>query len=62
MKIFANKYVPYALAVVIAALGALSWHGLPTVLLMVALIYLGLVMILTSLVGKLERRLRKSER
>lgn len=31
-------------------------------LLMVALIYLGLVMILTSLVGKLERRLRKSER
>lgn len=31
-------------------------------LLMVALIYLVLVMILTSLVGKLERRLRKSER
>ena len=37
VKIFANKYVPYALAVVIAALGALSWQGLPTVLLMVAL-------------------------
>lgn len=31
-------------------------------LLMVALIYLVMVMILTSLVGKLERRLRKSER
>ena len=31
-------------------------------LLIVALVYLGLVMILTSLVGKLERRLRKSER
>lgn len=31
-------------------------------LLIVALIYLVLVMILTSLVGKLERRLRKSER
>ena len=31
-------------------------------LFMVAAIYLVMVMILTSLVGKLERRLRKSER
>ena len=37
IKLFASKYVPYGLALLIGALGALSWQGIPTLLLIVAL-------------------------